>query len=262
MKRGLSALVLAFVAGTVAAADIGERLKTVLSGDIATSLANSGQVQKSSYREPGAGPTLAPSTTLGTEAVGFWAGKAPAFFVETLYLYKKKPGTETAPGGDIPRISVILRSLSKLEGIEYYSTSRKKMRTLYSKSYTIDNSNGRRRIADQTSGSADGLSVLALQKDLTFGEYIYRYSYRENADSVAFFSQNAEPMNYTVVKVLDTGRLRVSLIVQDFGDFLLVYGLTRADFPAVPAIEGHLNSSFTTRAEAVYKWFIREYEKQ
>lgn len=262
MKRGLSALVLAFVAGTATAADIGERLKTVLSDAIVTSLVNTGQAQKSSYRESGAVPTLAPETKFGSEAVGFWSGKAPAFFVETLYLYKKKAGVETAPGGDIPRISSILRSLSKLEGIEYYSTSRKKMRTLYSKSYTIDDLTAKKRIPDQTAGSADGVSVFALQKDLTFGEYVYRYSYRENADSVAFFSQNLEPMSYTVIKVLDSGRLRVSLIVQDFGDYLLVYGLTRADFPALPAIEGHLNSSFTTRADAVYTWFIREYEKQ
>ena len=136
------------------------------------------------------------------------------------------------------------------------------MRTLYEKSWTIDGQATRNRIADKNTGSADGMTIYALQKDLTFGEYAYSYSYRQTADTVAFFSQNLDAMNYSVIKLIDPGKLRVSLVVQDFGDYLLVYGLTRADFPAIPGLEGKVNASFTTRAEAVYQWFIREYEKQ
>jgi hypothetical protein len=38
-----------------------------------------------------------------------------------------------------------------------------------------------------------------------------------------------------------------------------VYGLTRATFSPVPGVESKLNASFTTRAQAIYAWFIREY---
>ncbi len=262
MKRAVIAILCTCLAGAAFSADIGSRLSAVLPAETVSLLVSKGQAQKSSYREKGVVPRLAPATPLALEATGFWSGNDAAFFVETLYLYKKNTAQATAPGADVQRISAILRSLSKLQGIEYYSTSRKKMRTLYEKSYTIGDVKTKSRVPDRTTGSADGVTVLALQKDLTFGEYVYSYAYRQNGDTVAFFSQNAEQMNYTVLKVLDPGKLRVSLIVQDLGDYLLVYGLTRADFPAIPAIADKLNASFTTRADAVYKWFIREYEKQ
>lgn len=262
MKRVFSALLCLSLAGFVAAADISARLREFLPARAVSELVEKGKTQKSSYREKGVVPTLAPSVPLSREALAYWSGKDPSFFVESLFLYRKKAGTETAPGGDVPRVSSILRSLSSLEGIEYYSTSRKRMRTLYEKSYTIDGPSTRKRIPDKTEGSADGISVYALQEDLTFGEYVYRYSYLQNQDSVAFLSENLETLSYKVIKVIDPDRLRVSLIVLDMGDCLLVYGLTRADIPAIPAIDGHLNASFTTRAEAVYRWFIGEYEKR
>ena len=259
MKRLFSALLCACAIGAASAADIGERLSAVLPGETVSLLLAKGRVQKSAYKEKGVSPTLAPSSALSGEAIGFWSGKDAAFFAESLYLYKKK---NPASASDIAKISATLRSLSRLQGIQYYSASKKKMRTLYEKSYCVDGVKTKARVADPVAGSADGLSVYALQKDLTFGEYVYQYSYRQTADSVAFFSQNAEAMSYTVLKLIDPGKLRVSLIVQDLGDYLLVYGLTRADFPAVPAIESRLNASFSNREEAIYEWFIREYEKQ
>ncbi|HPS45410.1 MAG TPA: hypothetical protein PK542_13085 [Treponemataceae bacterium] len=262
MKRLFSAVLCVCAIGAVSASDIGERLSAVLPGDTVSLLLAKGRVQKSSYKEKGVSPTLAPSSAISGEAIGFWSGKDAVFFAESLYLYKKKNPASTAPGSDVPRISAILRSLSRLEGVQYYSVSRKKMRTLYEKSYCVEGPKTKARVADPVAGSAEGLSVYALQKDLTFGEYVYQYSYRQTADTVAFFSQNSEAMNFMVLKLIDPGKLRVSLIVQDLGDYLLVYGLTRADFPAVPAIESRLNASFSNREEAIYEWFIREYEKQ
>jgi len=260
MKRVFSALLCVCIAGTISAAEISERLASVLSAENASALVAKGQLQKSNYRGKGVIPCLAPSSPLAHEAALFWSGKESSFFVETLYLYKKKK--ETDAGAETERISAVLRSLSKLQGIEYYSTSRKKMRTLYEKSYTIDSVTAKNRIPDPINGSADGLTLFALQKDLTFGECVYRYSYRQTDDSVAFFSLNLDTLSYTVIKVVNPEKLHVSLVVQDLGDYLLVYALTRADFLAIPGLESKINASFTTRAEAVYQWFIKEYEKQ
>jgi hypothetical protein len=181
------------------------------------------------------------------------------YLSETLYLYKKK--TPTVPGADIPKISAILRSISHLQGLEYFSNSRQKMWVLYEKSYVVDNRKAKKKIADPVSGDADGKTLLAVQKDTTFGEYLYEYTYRQNNDSVAFFSRNLETMRYTLIKIIDSERLRTSLIVHDLGDTLLVYGVTYADLAYVPAIGNKLNASFTARAEALYTWFVKEYER-
>ncbi len=262
MKRVLAAGFCCFLSLAAAgAADIGDRLKSFLPDTVAAELVGKGTIQNTVYREKGVAPKLAPATPLAKEAVSFWSGKDPSFFVETLSLYKKPDAKKGPAGSDRGLVSALLRSISKLQGVEYFSHSRNKMRKLYEKSYVIDGISTKKKIADPVSGSADGLSLVALQKDLTFGEYLYSYRYRENEDSVAFYSANLQAMSYAVIKVLDPDRLRVSLVVQDLGDYFLVYNLTRADFFAIPGLEEKVNGSFTARAEAIYGWFLKEYEK-
>jgi len=135
------------------------------------------------------------------------------------------------------------------------------MRTLYEKSYVVDSAKTKNKISDPVQGSADGLVLTALQKDMTFGEYLYEYSYKETDNSVAFYSQNIEAMKYNFIKLIDANNLHVSLIVQDLGDYLLIYGITSAKFFAIPGIDKKINESFFNRSEAIYKWFISEYEK-
>jgi hypothetical protein len=262
MKKLFFTFFCSIIAVSVIGAEINDRLALLLPLDIAKALSEQGYVKKSAYRQPNTKIGLTPAIDIAMEAVSFWSGEAAPFYSESLYLYKKIPARQGNQGIDTGKVSIILRSLSHLQGLEYYSSSRKKMRTLYEKSYVVDSAKGRTRIPDPIQGSADGMSLNAVQKDLTFGEYLYNYSYRQNGDTVAFFSRNIDAMNYSILKVVEPDKLHVSLVVHDMGDSLLVYSLTRADFMAIPGIEGKLNLSFSTRAEAMYNWFIKEYERQ
>ncbi len=262
MKRTGFAFALALLMAVLGAEDLAERLSAVLPSDVTTELIEKGLLQSVMYRKSEAVPRLAPRLPLADAALSFWEGKAPPFFSESLYLYKKGEPRVGKPGGETEAISVILRSLSRLKGVEYYSTSRKKMRTLYEKSYVVDGKETRNRIDDPVEGSADGITLLAVQKDLTFGEYLYEYEYRETEDTVAFYSKNLETLTYAIFDLIDEKALRTSLVVHDMGDYLLIYNLTRVSFTAIPGMESKVRASFTTRAEAVYKWFISEYEKR
>ena len=261
MNRSVFAACLFFVGGAMVFADTNAELNKILAEKTAQELQVKGTLQNSSYRKTGTALKLAPNIAFIREANNIPQVPKTPFFVENLYLYKKASGKTGPVGVDVQKISSILRSLSRLEGIQYYSTSRKKMRTLYEKSYVVDGAKTKKRIADPVEGSADGMKVIAIQKDLTFGEYLYQYSYRQTQDTVAFFSENLEPMSLSFIKLIDPENLHVSLVVYDMGDSLLVYGLTCADFPAIPGLESKLSASFSTRADAVYKWFISEYEK-
>jgi len=260
-KLGVAIFILVFTSGLFAA-DIGERLGHIIPVSFVKELVEKGELSNSAYRQKGVSALYLPNTQLAKEANLFWTGEEAPFFIETLYLYKKPAAKQGEAGKETQSISGILRSLSHLQGIEYYSTSRKKMRTLYEKSYVVESIQKKERIADPISGSADGVTLTVVQKDLTFGEYTYEYKYRQNDDSVAFFSRNIEPMNYSIIKMIDKDNLHVALVVQDLGDYLLIYGVTRVSFLALPGLEDKINASFSTRAEAIYKWFINEYEKQ
>lgn len=234
-------------------------LREALPPAVADELFEKGMVQKTTYGKTGLALACAPALSIVSTSKELIPFSDATYLSETLYLYPKK--NATAPGADIDRVSSILRSISRLQGLEYYSNSRKKMWPLYESSYAVDNPATRKRIDDPTSGNGDGKTVFAVQKDTTFGEYLYRYDYRQTPDSVAFFSRNLEPMRYGIIKIVDTERFHASLVVRDFGDCLLVYGVTYANIAYVPAVGNRLNASFTARAEAMYKWFIKEYER-
>lgn len=261
MKLFFSAVLFCCSLGLLPANDIQERLEKLISAENTEALLRDGCVQRTIYRDDLAKPELTPRLDDCRDAIEFWEGDVPAFLSETLYYYPKKATLEGSGKNDTELVSKIIRSLSRLEGIEYYSTSRKKMRTLYEKSFVVDNEKSRNRIDDPTSGPADGLSLFAVQKDLTFGEYLYRYTYRQTEHTTGFHSQNEESLSYTFVRLIKPRKLRVSLIIHDMGDAFLVYNLTRIDFLAIPGIEGKIQSSFSTRARAMYDWFIREYER-
>ena len=177
--------------------------------------------------------------------------------IECLYLYKKT-GTPTKS------ISDILHSVSALEGLEYYSPSRGKMRTLYEKSYMVKqtvNSKGKatyERIDDDMTVD----SAFILQKDLSFGEHIYENTYYKGTDgSYGFTCVNQENLWYSIVKVLNAKNMNIGITIVDLGDYLLTYVNTRANCTKMSALRNKLQNSFSARAEAIYGWFIKEYEK-
>jgi hypothetical protein len=248
--------------GSLFALDIREQLESVIPPDAVRDLIASGKIQRTAYRQKNATLDYIPQTELG-HAVAVFLNEVDddmPFICESLYLYAKQEDRRGEPGADSADISVILRSISHLEGIEYYSASRKQMRTLYEKSYPVDNPVSRKRIPDPVAGEADGLSVPVVQKDLTFGEYAHQVYWRHVGPEASFFSENIEYLSYGIFKLIKPGNLRLGVVVYDLGDYLLVYGLSGADFIAVPGIEAKLRDSFISRADAIFAWFVGEYE--
>jgi hypothetical protein len=266
MKKLLTLVVLPLVlCAGLAGQDIQERLAALISPAVAVTLVREGALQRIVYRQKNAVPELSPKTPLGAEMAAFLRkdmadGNDLPFISETVYLYEKPENRRTEPGADIAAVSVILRSVSRLKNTEYYSHTRKKMRILFEKSYAVDNPRDKNPIPDPVGGSGDGLTVPVLQKDLTFGEYVYEYRYRCTDTEAAYFSKNLESFWYGIFRLIKPENLRISILVHDLGDYLLVYGLTGADFFSVPGMEQKLRNSFTSRSDAIYDWFIREYQ--
>ncbi|MDR3283714.1 MAG: hypothetical protein LBS97_00870 [Treponema sp.] len=260
-------LLLGLSAGLCAQETIQTRLESLISPEAVTALLTEGTIQQSTYREKDAVLSLVPRNALGSVAVSFLSrleenGETELFpfFCESLYLYAKPEYRCREPGADMPIITRILRSVSHLENTEYFSPSRRRMRTLYEKSYTVDNAESRNRIPDPVTDTTDGLAITVIQKDLTFGEFAYLVRYRNLKTEAAFLSENIDLIKYGIFRLVKPGNLRISVIIQDLGDYLLVYGLTGVDFFAVPGIERKLRNSFSARSDAIYLWFVEEYE--
>ena len=259
MKRCFILLLLSSVLTLLAAQtpqqSLDSLLDAFLSKEQQTVLLQEGRLLRSVYNEENAMPIFTPPFAVPQAFASSWDKGKPSFLIEALYLYKKADSTH-----DVGKLSRILRSVSKLTGLQYYSSSRKKMRTLYEASYVIDDPKRDAPQSDPVDNPAGDFSVYVVQKDLTFDKNIYRYRFCADADSSGFLSTNHAVLKYSVFKAIEAESLVASIAVTDIGDYLLIHALTRAQFTAPSIFRERVQNSFRTRGEAVYGWFITQYE--
>ncbi len=216
--------------------------------------------QRLLYKAAAAKPELAPDTELGAGCWKNWYtnhSKDPIFLAEAVYTVEKKAGTEGV--SQINEISRIGRSFSTMQGIEYYSNTRKKMTVLYDECYTVASPTNRSAIADQTTGSADGKTIYYFQKDKSFGKSLYAASYRQTENELCFSSKNLDALSFTIFKAVQPEDLYLNLLITEQDSYFTVYILAQADFASIPMIDDFLEKSFMARLEAVYSWFKDSY---
>ncbi len=187
--------------------------------------------------------------------------KKSLFTLETLSFLRK---TTKAKGSDLSRI---LRSISALKGLQYYSPSRKKNRLLYKDSFVVEKKetkNGKVeyvKVDDPLDKEMNGLSILVSQEDLTFGKNIYKYDYFQDNYGMGLTVENINPLYYSIFKAINERELNSCVIFHDLGDYLLIYASTKANFAKLYGIEKKIKSSFSSRLEALCGYLIAKYNE-
>lgn len=261
----LLGMIINFLSFLAAQKDI--TIEPILSQNVFSQLKENGVISHTFNNEKDVRLTLTPDTPLAKEAVHAWSSEnsdKPAFLAENLYLLKKatliansssKENIDTS----LSAVSRIIRSISKMQGMQYYSNGDKKWETLYHQSYLVDSLENKKRIDDKTEGSSNGMQLYCLQEDNSFGTCIYRLNYRETEQEVSVSFTNAESLKYGPIKAVKPNNLKISLVVIESGDYYLVYMLVQAKYISFPLLEGRLNRSFNARIDAIYKWFTFQF---
>ncbi|AEJ18181.1 hypothetical protein Spica_0009 [Gracilinema caldarium DSM 7334] len=188
----------------------------------------------------------------------------PAIIVENVYLYRKASSKIGKSWTEIEQLKLFneIRALSTLKGIEYYSASRKKMRTFYEDSFVIDKPETKNPLPDPTDlVLPKETSLFAWQKDLTFGGNIYRYDYKTSDNSILFIQTNLTTLSYGIFPLVAKENLKSLVCIIDIDEGLLLYAVTFARSSTVPGVEGKIKDSFSNRTEAIYKWFATKADK-
>jgi hypothetical protein len=183
----------------------------------------------------------------------------PNILVEALFLYDKPANkkTDSAAWDEKQRIIVFnqLTAIGTLTGIQYYSSSRGGMRTFYEYSSVMDPETKKLLPDPVFTQLPAALTLYARQKDLTFGDNIYRYDYVNNESAVFFTQENITPISYGIVPVIGKGSLRSVMAVIDCGDSILIYAASMAKAASVSGLSDRISASFSNRAMAVIRWF-------
>lgn len=243
-----------------------ESAASLLPGRMAAPIAGIGRAVGSSAGEPG----LLPRHSAAAAMRAAIAAENPSILVEAVFVLPRAKsadaplqGPAASRAGELASIYGIVRSLSSLQGIQYYSASRKTMRTFYSESYVIDGPDTRVRMPDPGIPSPGMLpaaeTLYAFQRDLSFGGNLYRYDFATHPDAVAIRCTNLTRMSYRLIPVLAPKALVTRILIVQADDAIIFYAASGARAPGV--FKDKIEDSFSNRAEALFKWFSAKYAR-
>lgn len=191
------------------------------------------------------------------------AKKNYPFTFEGLYYAKKTDLLNNINAKDsdltIDDVSRVCRSVSKMQGMTYYSTTKKKVRVLYDKAYMVKAENSNEKIEDQNTGNADGQISYCMQDDASFGVNHYKLTYYQNENTLLCEFCITDTMGLGPFKAIYPDKMKIYILVVDCGEDLLLYLCTDLDSVKFPGIKNQITDSMTTRMDAVYEWFYKQF---
>lgn len=216
-------------------------------------LRTEGKIQSNRFKGTDKNLFLLPKTVLAEKIGEAWndSQKVPVLAGENVYLLPKS-------GIDIQKASAILRSVSKMEGMEYYSNGEKRFTVLYKDAYCIAGPDDVTRVPDKTEGSADGLVQYCLLNDNSLGKTNYEVSYSQTENEVSMSLVNITPVSYGPIKAVKPGNLHINLVLTACDDYNVVYMNIKANFLLISVIEKRMQKSLLARLTAIYDWFSKE----
>jgi hypothetical protein len=159
----------------------------------------------------------------------------------------------------------IMRSISTLKGIKYYSADRDEMRTFYYDAYVVPSPEKKNvRLPDPLVGSIPASShIYTYHKDSSFGDYVMSINYTAGPDPqhpkyARMAMSNATTMHYSIIPIEQPYKLQIDLVVVPVGDTMLFYGNFVANAYTIFGLRDSIDVSFTNRVKALYNWFMAE----
>jgi hypothetical protein len=206
--------------------------------------------------------TLMPDMDISSVITGELKEIDPNIGVETLNIISLPEELQESGDKKAQMLTIynILRSVSSIEGIDYYSASRERMRTFFKQFYRVENTENTRKLPDPTVEKIPAEdSFLVFQEDLTFGKNFSRLTYRYNGNYISLSIENLKTMWYGILPLIGAHNMQVHLIVFPFGDYLIFYGNSGVHtLVSLLGIEKSKTDSFYNRIQALFNWFSRQ----
>lgn len=237
-------------------------LSELVNSSVLAELKEKGRVQNFFYGSNNAEIKISPNTELSEQARTYWQrDKKPVFLVESLYAVKKDDNVlKNSDDTHIGKISKVVRNLSKMKGMEYYSTSRARHEVLYTDVYTVINPENPIAIDDPINLPLENLVSYVYQKDRSLGGCIYQFNYFKADNEISFRALNTEKIVYKGFSIVKPENLVLTLIVIEAKEDIIFYILVQADVVKIPFLSAKLARSFGSRADAIYEWCLQMYK--
>ena len=243
------------------------KLEDILNSEYISELRENNKISRFFTEKDNSDFQFYPDLELSESATKKWKSTRqdnPNFTIESIYRLEKSKSDKEFTGENLEKIlfedakiKKILRSVSKMEGIEYYSNSRKRTEVLYSKAYTVNNTTERKKIPDNFDFYKNPIYVLL--DDNSFGEYLSVINYDSKDSENCFEYINIDNINYGIIKAVEPNNMLVFIDVINCENEIIVYVYiqSKMDVPAI--FKNKIYDSFVARTDALFEWFKKSW---
>lgn len=249
MRASLTAIcLLAVAAVSTPAAD----LAGLLGGDAAAALAAEGRLVRMVAR--GAAPGWLPAVDSRDGILEDVGRLDPTITVELLRWYPDLPARFDTADGRLALFNA-MRAVGTMQGLVYWSASRKKERVLFTLSHAVA---GPHDLSPRPDPVADALpassAMYSLQVDQTFGRHVYLGTSTSRPDHLVVRIENVDVISYLLVPVMKPGGLVTVCVLVPFPDGVLLAGLLCSK-TVVPVVDrSGREASLLNRLVALSNW--------
>lgn len=200
--------------------------------------------------------SLIPDLPLKKEIENIMNSLEPTITVEVLFLFKDSDSDFTKYENHV-KIFNSLRAISTLQGIEYYSASRERMRTFFYDACIIDSPESNIRQPDPVVGIIpDYDKQIIYTSDSSFGKNHFDVTYLYYNDYFAMLMENRTKVTKFIFTVAEPGEMKTYMLIVPKNNYILFYGVsTIKTFNLFGAIEEKGKNSLYNRLVAFYNWF-------
>lgn len=172
------------------------------------------------------------------------------------------PAPAAAPPFDtasqLERLGLLFNQFSSLQGIQYWSGSRKIMRTFYTAAYRVDNPKDQKKLQDPST-VAEFLALLPktayiYQKDQTFDGLVTEVKSTLTPSTFYMTNVSAIPYRLIGIPVLPAGGLENGFLAAPSAQGTLLYFVTTMKPPFIG--KNRVFESASNKALALLHWFI------
>jgi len=253
MTLSITFLVLFSLSSQPSGPDSDDEILSGLSSDERTELDREGMVFRLGRTRSGL--FYAPSVSLASHIVERHQSITPDVTVEAFF---KVPYPKDMPVGVQDRDLIlynIVREVSKISGVTYWSERKDKYRTLFEDVYVVDdNKNPQSDILVFRIPEYDSFGIHMDEANL--GEDYYLAEYRYDGAQMSFSLTNTSHITF-LFKVVESGNMQIDLLLIPLKDEILIYGYCGVKL-SNPGFVGKIMdpySSFFRRLYAMETWF-------
>jgi hypothetical protein len=149
-----------------------------------------------------------------------------------------------------------LLAVHGLEGLEYYSISHRRMRTLFERSFVIADEASREPLPDpEVSQLPSSGELLVYQRDLTFGDNVFTLTYSATESAIHLRFRNRTPFRYGPFRIVTPGNMEMHVYLVAIDTGVHYYGIFGAKSINIRVIADRIHRSFYNRLLALYEWY-------